>query len=157
MNNDPLVCVVDDEEGIRSLIGQALEGEGYRVATYPDGESFLDAADADPPDLVFLDINMPGMNGWEVQETMAKRGDLDPTVIAVTARGGRSVRKCEGHEGSPRPRRACDSPPGGVVTAAAPRCALASLRVLGGSPRFLSLQRGLNGPRRPAGLSPRRR
>jgi CheY-like chemotaxis protein len=93
MNNDPLVCVVDDEEGIRSLIGQALEGEGYRVATYPDGESFLDAADADPPDLVFLDINMPGMNGWEVQETMAKRGDLDPTVIAVTARGGRSVRK----------------------------------------------------------------
>jgi CheY-like chemotaxis protein len=93
MNNDPLVCVVDDEEGIRSLIGQALEGEDYRVATYPDGESFLDAADTDPPDLVFLDINMPGMNGWEVQETMAKRGDLDPTVIAVTARGGRSVRK----------------------------------------------------------------
>lgn len=92
MNDDPLVCVVDDEEGIRSLIGEALETEGHRVETFHDGESFLAFSAEERPDLVFLDINMPGMSGWEVQQRLSEDPDCDTTVVAVTARGGDSVR-----------------------------------------------------------------
>lgn len=92
MTDDPLVCVVDDEEGIRNLIGEALEIEGHQVETFQDGESFLAFADDRAPDLVFLDINMPGMSGWEVQQRLADDPDIESTVIAVTARGGDSVR-----------------------------------------------------------------
>lgn len=92
MTDEPLVCVVDDEEGIRSLIGEALETEGHRVETFEDGESFLAFTDAEAPDLVFLDINMPGINGWEVQQRLVEDPEVDPTVVAVTARGGDSVR-----------------------------------------------------------------
>lgn len=96
MNEDPLVCVVDDEEGIRSLIGDVLESEGHRVETFHDGESFLAFRADERPDLVFLDINMPGLSGWEVQRRLAEDPDCDATVVAVTARGGESVRTSAG-------------------------------------------------------------
>lgn len=92
MTEDPIVCVVDDEEGIRTLIREALETEGHRVETFEDGESFLDFTEAESPDLVFLDINMPGIDGWEVQQRLVQDPNVDPIVIAVTARGGDSVR-----------------------------------------------------------------
>lgn len=92
MTDNPLVCIVDDENGIRSLMGRALETEGHRVETFPDGESFLRFLEEDVPDLVFLDINMPGMNGWEVQQRLQNDHEVDAPVVAVTARGGDSVR-----------------------------------------------------------------
>lgn len=92
MSDEPLVCVVDDEEGLRSLIREALEIEGHRVESFGDGESFLSFARDNPPDLVFLDINMPGISGWEVQQRLDEDPSLDSAVIAVTARGGDSVR-----------------------------------------------------------------
>lgn len=92
MAENPLICVVDDEDGIRSLIKEALELEGHNVEDFPDGESFLAFAEREHPDLVFLDINMDGLSGWEVQQEISEDPDLSSTaVVAVTAQGGRSV------------------------------------------------------------------
>jgi DNA-binding NtrC family response regulator len=56
--------IVDDEETIRTTLSIALEGK-YRLAAFPDAESAVEAARADPPDLVLLDIGLPGMSGIE--------------------------------------------------------------------------------------------
>lgn len=61
-----LILSVDDDADIRELITLALEGEGYRVITAPDGPSALEAAATARPDLILLDYMMPGMNGVEV-------------------------------------------------------------------------------------------
>lgn len=88
---DPLVCVVDDDEGIRNLLEEAVEMQGHRVKTFEDGESFLTFTESELPDLVLLDINMPGVSGWEVQQAMKDDPDLaKAAVLAVTAQGGAS-------------------------------------------------------------------
>ncbi len=56
--------IVDDEETIRRTLAIALEGK-YRLADFPDAESAVAAARVDPPDLVLLDIGLPGMSGIE--------------------------------------------------------------------------------------------
>lgn len=92
MSEDPLICIVEDEDEIRSILGQALKTEGHTVETFGDGEAFLEFAEGLAPDLVFLDIDLPGMDGWEVQERLRDDLDLPSTVFAVTASGGESVR-----------------------------------------------------------------
>lgn len=90
--DDSLICVVDDEQGIRDLLSEAVEMKGHRVEAFEDGESFLSFTEGERPDLVFLDINMPGASGWEVQQAMSEDPDLaDAPVVAVTAQGGDSI------------------------------------------------------------------
>ncbi|MEA3132918.1 MAG: hypothetical protein QOG17_764, partial [Gammaproteobacteria bacterium] len=60
------VLIVDDDPGVRLLIGAALEMAGFRVATAPDGRSALDEFRARPVDCVILDVVMPGMSGFDV-------------------------------------------------------------------------------------------
>lgn len=59
----PHVLVVDDERSIRDLVCRALEPEGCVVHTAADGEEGLRQVAERPPDLVFLDLHMPGMDG----------------------------------------------------------------------------------------------
>ena len=59
------ILVVDDDEAIRQVASLALAGAGYAVKTASDGEAAIDEAHAWLPDLVLLDVNMPGMDGWE--------------------------------------------------------------------------------------------
>jgi DNA-binding response OmpR family regulator len=87
----PTVLIVDDEQHIRLLIEQTLEeleDEGVELLTASDGEAALDVVANQPPDLVFLDVSMPKVDGFEV----ARRIKADPataatTVIMLTARG----------------------------------------------------------------------
>ncbi|WP_109126209.1 response regulator [Dyella sp. C11] len=60
------VLVVDDSATIRAVLGRMLEVDGYEVARAADGESALEMARAEPPDMIFLDIVLPGMNGFAV-------------------------------------------------------------------------------------------
>ena len=69
----PRILVIDDEAGIRDSLRMILEYEGYEcllAATGPDG---LAMAEREPPDLVFLDIKMPAMDGIEVLERLKAR------------------------------------------------------------------------------------
>ncbi len=60
------VVVVDDDEAIGPAIGVLLAADGIAVASPGDGQAALPGLLREPPDLVILDVNMPGMSGWEL-------------------------------------------------------------------------------------------
>ena len=64
------VLVVDDEAPIRLLCRVNLEAEGMTVLEAADGEKGLELARAERPDVVLLDVMMPGRSGWEVAEEL---------------------------------------------------------------------------------------
>ncbi len=66
----PLILVVDDEDGNPRLLQALLAGESYRVTSASDGAQAPTSAAAEPPDLVLLDVMMPGMDGYEVAERL---------------------------------------------------------------------------------------
>ncbi|WP_030576459.1 response regulator transcription factor [Streptomyces anulatus] len=80
----PRVLVVDDESGIRTVLRGYLEADGFAVTEAGDGEAALAVLREDPPDLVLLDVMLPGIDGLEVLRRL--RGFSDAYVILVTAR-----------------------------------------------------------------------
>lgn len=74
------ILVVDDEEPIRKSMSQVLTDEGYEVTTAPDGGEALKMIGADPPDLMLLDIAMPGIDGMEVLKRVQ---DAAPGLITL--------------------------------------------------------------------------
>jgi two-component system OmpR family response regulator len=79
------VLVVDDEEYIRDLVTSSLRLAGFAACTVPDGSQALAAVAADPPDLVVLDVRMPGLDGFEVCRSLRAAGN-DVPIIFLTAR-----------------------------------------------------------------------
>ncbi len=78
------LLVVDDERGIRDALIQLLEYEGHEVVGVADGAEALLAADRTEPDVVFLDVKMPGMDGLEVLERL--RAEY-PGVVVIMISG----------------------------------------------------------------------
>ena len=78
------VLVVDDEPHIRTVLRRYLEADGLTVAEAADGEAALAALRENPPDLVLLDVMLPGIDGIEVLRQL--RSFSDAYVILVTAR-----------------------------------------------------------------------
>ena len=78
------ILVIDDEESIRDLVTAYLRQEGYEYYTANDGPSGLKAALAYRPDLIVLDINLPGMDGIEVLTRLRRESDV--YVIMLTAK-----------------------------------------------------------------------
>ena len=76
--------VVDDEPSLVRAVAGYLEHEGFVVSTAPDGEQALASARSDPPDIVVLDLMMPGIDGIEVCRQL--RTFSDAYVIMLTAR-----------------------------------------------------------------------
>lgn len=79
-----LILVVDDEEEIRKILSRILEKEGFKVITAPEGQQALQRICFDAPDVVLLDVRMPGLNGMEVLKKI-KEIDDDLPVVLVTA------------------------------------------------------------------------
>ena len=80
------ILVVDDEQSIRFLYREELEEDGYRVITAADGEEALRKVRKEKPDLITLDIRMPGMDGIEVLHRIREM-DKEIPVIMSTAYG----------------------------------------------------------------------
>ena len=78
------ILVIDDEPGILKLVTSYLENEGYQVYTALDGPSGLKAARAYQPDLIVLDIMLPGMDGIELLSHLRRESDV--YVIMLTAK-----------------------------------------------------------------------
>ncbi len=76
------ILIVDDEEGIRLLYQEELEMEGFAVETAKNGDQALEKFKGAPPDLVILDINMPGMNGIEVLRQMKSHNAALPVILS---------------------------------------------------------------------------
>jgi FixJ family two-component response regulator len=70
MNLSVRVAVVDDEMPVRTALGRLLRLANYDVTLFPSGEAFLESLEAQTPDCVVLDINMPGMSGFDVQRRL---------------------------------------------------------------------------------------
>lgn len=66
MRSAPVILVVDDEPDIVESLDIALRRRGYEVRVAYDGESALESARQAPPDLMLLDVMMPGRNGYEI-------------------------------------------------------------------------------------------
>jgi DNA-binding response OmpR family regulator len=78
------VLVVDDEPHIRAVLRGYLEADGFAVSEAADGEAALRSLRQDPPDVVLLDVMMPGLDGLEVLRQLRTFSDV--FVIVVTAR-----------------------------------------------------------------------
>lgn len=79
------ILVVDDDPGIVSLIKRGLTYEGYSVSTASSGIEALDMVREDEPDLVLLDIMMPGVDGIEVSQQLRRVSEVP--ILMVTAKG----------------------------------------------------------------------
>ena len=81
------MLVVDDERDITALVAYHLAKAGYRVTTAGTGVAALEAIATEPPDLVVLDLMLPGRSGYEVLTEMRRREETrDVGVIVLTAR-----------------------------------------------------------------------
>ncbi len=81
------ILVVDDEPAISRLVQMTLSVEGYEVRTAASGFAALEEMETWPPDLVILDIMMPGMNGYEVCQEIKKNRRHKTKVMFLTAMG----------------------------------------------------------------------
>ena len=96
----PLVLIVDDDPGLRGFVRASLELEGYTVREAASGEEGLAQIDAEPPDLILLDVMMPKVDGWEMLSRLQERhgvgaipvlmfsGKVDDVAAADAARRG---------------------------------------------------------------------
>jgi len=84
MTTPSRILVVDDDVAIAEMVGIVLRGKGFEVVTAPDGASALDTADRMHPDVVLLDLMLPGMDGIGVCRELRKRSGVP--IIMLTAR-----------------------------------------------------------------------
>jgi len=79
------ILVVDDEEDITELVKKLLKSEGFDVVTANSGKEALALLESTTPDLIFLDLFMPEMSGWDVLREIRKREELkEVPVIMLT-------------------------------------------------------------------------
>ncbi|MBN9399371.1 MAG: response regulator transcription factor ['Candidatus Kapabacteria' thiocyanatum] len=83
------ILIVDDEQDIVDLISYNLSKEGYRVFTATNGTQAVELAEKAQPDLIILDIMMPGMDGFEVCRTLRQHPTTQTTsIMFLTAKSG---------------------------------------------------------------------
>lgn len=88
----PAVLIVDDDRDIRGTLGQVLEEEGYATSAASDGRDALRLLRAGlRPCVIFLDLSMPGMDGWDFRANQMMDAELRTIpVVVITAAGFRA-------------------------------------------------------------------
>ena len=82
---DVRVLVIDDDPGVRELLARTLAAEGYRVLTASSGAQGIERAISFRPDVITLDVMMPGMDGWSVLASLKDHDDLSDTPIVMVS------------------------------------------------------------------------
>ena len=77
------VFIVEDDEFLRSLTVKRLEKEGYEVAVSPDGEGAMAGILKAKPDIILLDLLLPGLNGYEVLQKIRDNGETKALPVIV--------------------------------------------------------------------------
>jgi FixJ family two-component response regulator len=85
------VFLVDDDPSVLRAIGRLLRASGFDVASFNSTNEFLDQQNPDAPGCLVLDVAMPGLNGWELQEALARAGNRLP-IIFLTGHCDASIR-----------------------------------------------------------------
>ena len=98
---DAKILIADDEAHIRLLITQSLEeleDQGVELLTASDGEAALEAIRGEKPGLVFLDVMMPKMNGFDVCQAVKRDPALGGTYIIMLTAKGQEIDKQRGQD-----------------------------------------------------------
>ncbi|MBN1369871.1 MAG: response regulator [Dehalococcoidaceae bacterium] len=83
MDTKKRILVVDDEAAIRRIVGTGLRIFGYDVITSSNGEEALRLVESEKPDLMLLDVLMPGMSGFETLKILRAKSDLPVVVFSA--------------------------------------------------------------------------
>lgn len=97
----PKILIVDDDPNIRLLLKQTLEeleDEGVELISADNGESALDIIRVESPDLVFLDVMMPKMNGFDVCNTVKNKLGINSVFIVLLTVKGQKLDKQKGKD-----------------------------------------------------------
>ena len=82
------IFIVEDEPDLRDTLSFNFENEGFKVSSFPDGEKCLTSVKKNKPDLIILDLMLPGINGLDVcREIRSKEENNDVSIIMLTAKG----------------------------------------------------------------------
>ena len=82
------IFIVEDEPDLRDTLSFNFENEGFKVSSFPDGEKCLTSIKKNKPDLIILDLMLPGINGLDVcREIRSKEENNDVSIIMLTAKG----------------------------------------------------------------------
>lgn len=95
-----VILLIDDDPSHRSFLGRTLGYVGYRVLVASSGLEGLALARRERPDLVLLDLMMPGMSGFEVAERLREEG-FDGSIVFISARDEAEVFERAEHLGMP--------------------------------------------------------
>jgi two-component system, OmpR family, alkaline phosphatase synthesis response regulator PhoP len=89
------ILIVDDDPFIARILSLTFDKEGYQTVTVMDGTAALETIREEDPDIVFIDVMMPGKNGYDVCRDIRRDTALNrqPYIIMLTARGMASERK----------------------------------------------------------------
>ncbi|GAA5505859.1 response regulator [Novipirellula caenicola] len=80
----PRILIVDDNDDNRDVLKRRLERRGFDIVTAGGGKEGIEHAQADSPDVILMDMNMPELDGWEATKQIREQGITVP-VIALTA------------------------------------------------------------------------
>ncbi|MEY4480350.1 MAG: response regulator receiver protein [Bacillota bacterium] len=80
------ILIVDDQMGIRMLLSEVLKSEGYTIIEASNGVVALELASREQPDLILLDMKLPGMDGLQILKSLRANG-VSVSVIMMTAYG----------------------------------------------------------------------
>lgn len=117
--HQPLIRVIDDEEGVRTALSVMLTSEGFRVKTYESAQTFLVDDTPSEPGCIIADVRMPGMSGIELFDELRARsypvpllflsghGDIDMAVSAVLHGSSRFCDEARSPQTSSVCRRQC--------------------------------------------------
>ena len=84
--NGKLVLIVEDQEEVATIVSLALKGIGLQSVRAPNGDKALEFLNTNRPDMIVLDIGLPGMSGWELLEIIqAWRKDERIPILVTTA------------------------------------------------------------------------
>ena len=92
------ILAIEDDESVRNLLVAVLENEGHQVACAADGETGLEKAEQDLPDLIITDMSLPLKTGWELIAALkSDEATRDIPIIALSAHNSQANRDA-GHE-----------------------------------------------------------
>ena len=107
MSHSTKILYIEDDKGSQRLVQRVLENHGYTVTLADDGFSGIRLAREEPPSLILMDINLPGLNGREITTRLRALGNFqDVPIIALTANASPNSREralaagCDGFLGA---------------------------------------------------------
>ncbi|MFL6464578.1 MAG: response regulator [Bryobacteraceae bacterium] len=80
----PKILLVEDNELNRDMLSRRLQRRGFEIITAADGEKGIALTASERPDLILMDISLPGVNGWDATKQIRRNGMTTP-IIALTA------------------------------------------------------------------------